>query len=157
MQSDWRDIQRRMFGYAELEQDSRIKHFFKASQHEPTYLYGDTDYFNDYFTNKQGPYKNGLLIFNREIEITGLINTLEMCQQHLIGADKLCVAINKFCIYAERSMDSSTDYETALLDLIRSRLRIFSVKSVIDDKNLKGDRFNFASPYTQIYFENGNT
>lgn len=157
MQSDWRDIQRRMFGNAELEQDSRIKHFFKSSQHEPTYLYGDTDYFNDYFTNKQRPYKNALLIFNREIEITDLTNTLEVCQEKIIGANKLCVAINKFCIYTERSTDSSTDYETALLDLIRSRLRIFSVKSVIDDRNLKGDRFNFASPYTQIYFENGNT
>jgi hypothetical protein len=155
---DWRASQRRMFGDAELEQDARIKDFFADCNHENTLLHGDTKYFEHFFPNHSRPYHNGLVIFNSEIEIGEMITVLRNLNRELKVAGKICVAVNKFCVYsAQVATDTSDDYDTALIGTISSCLDRFRPVTFIFDKDLKGDRFNFASPYTQIYFENANS
>ena len=157
MSVDWRETQRHMFGGAELEQDARIKAFFKDSNHENTLLHGDTKYFTDFFPNKVKPYHNALMIFNNEIECGELIDTLLRLKNNINNARKICVAINKFLVYSEHNKQNiSEDYDIALIKLITSQFDTFKIYSLIHDKNLKGDKFNFASPYTQIYLKNGN-
>ena len=157
MNLDWRATQRRMFGGAELEQDARIKHYFGDCNHENTLLHGDTQYFEDFFPNNSKPYYNGLIILSSEIEASEMTALLRWVNSELYAAKKMCVAINKFCVYSEQVSNMvDADYDTALIGLITSCLDKFRTQLLISDKDLKGDRFNFASPYTQIYLENAN-
>jgi hypothetical protein len=146
-----------MFGGAELEQDARIKDYFSDCNHKNTLLHGDTQYFKDFFPNNSKPYHNGLVILNSEIETSEMTAVLRGLNSELDMAEKICVAVNKFCVYSERvRIVSDADYDTALIRLITSCLDRFRTHSLISDKDLKGDKFNFASPYTQIYLENAN-
>jgi hypothetical protein len=154
MTLDWRTTQRQMFGGAELEQDARIKEYFRDCNKENTLLYGDTQYFEDFFPNNVKPYYNGLIILNSEIEIGEMTAVLRGLNSELYAAKKICVAVNKFCVYSEQANTNvNADYDTALIGLITSCLTRFKTHTMVFDKDLKGDRFNFASPYTQIYLE----
>lgn len=149
----WRDEQRKMFDNQELEQDIRIKKYFAGSRHEGSLLYGDTEYFEDYFNQSQ-EYKNALFVFNEEIEATDLLDTIAGKVSLYPEIEKVCIAVNKFCIHSNSVNDSvDSDYDTALLSLISSTLPGFKLVEHIYDSELKGDKFNFASPYTQMYFE----
>ena len=149
----WRDEQRKMFNNRELEQDIRIKKYFAGSRHEGTLLLGDTAYFDDYF-NQSREYKNALLVFNEEIEAMDLLDTISEKISLHPKIKKLCIAVNKFCIYSNTVYDIiESDYDTALVSLVSGRLKGFKLVEHIYDSELKGNKFNFASPYTQMYFE----
>jgi ribosome-interacting GTPase 1 len=149
----WRDEQRKMFDNLELEQDKRIKKYFAGSRHEGTLLYGDTAYFNDYFNQSQ-KYKNALLVFNEEIETRDFLDTIAGKISLHPEIEKLCIAVNKFCIYSETVYENiESDYDTALVSLVSGKLKGFKLLEHIYDTNLKGNKLNFASPYTQMYFE----
>ena len=108
----------------------------------------------DFFPNKVKPYHNALMIFNNEIECGELIDTLLRLKNNINNARKICVAINKFLVYSEHNKQNiSEDYDIALIKLITSHFDTFKIYSPIHDKNLKGDNFNFASPYTQIFVD----
>ena len=149
----WRDEQRKMFNNRELEQDIRIKKYFAETRHEGTFLYGDTAYFDDYFNQSQ-KYKNALLVFNEEIEARDFLDIIAGKISLYPEIEKVCIAVNKFCIYSETVYDSiESDYDTALVSLVGSKLKGFKLVEHIYDSELKGNKFNFASPYTQMYFE----
>ena len=150
---DWRETQRNMFGGKELEQDARIKTFFALERKSNTFFYGDTDYFTDYFENHNTPYENVLCVINHDIEFSHLLRQLDGIVNKCGDVKKVCVAINKFCVYSDvADTDAHDVYDTALINAIIKKFNGFNVVNTITDNNLKGDKFNFASPFTQIYF-----
>ena len=151
----WRLTQQRFFKEpVEFEQDQRIKDFFSKTLKEPTISYGDVSYFKEInFSNEYKKYNQCLLIFNRIIEKSLLIDIIENYKsKNLNNNSKVCICLNKFLIYSDiGDKNSIDDYDQALYNLI---LNIF-VESKIEYffiKNLKGDHFNFASPTSQFFF-----
>ena len=151
---DWRDTQRKMFNNQELEQDARIKEFFKEFKNDSIFLFGDTDYFSSYFTARTAPYRNGLIVINKVIEYKELMNTLLELRTTLKDADRICIGINKFSIYSHVSdKDADEVYDDALVNSVREKFNQFNVVEIVKDPELRADKFNFASPSTQIYLE----
>ena len=153
--TSWRRTQQRFFKEpVEFEQDQRIKDFFSKTLKEPTLSYGDVSYFKEInFSNEYKKYNQCLLIFNRIIEKSLLIDIIENYKsKNLNNNSKVCICLNKFLIYSNiGDKNSIDDYDQALYNLI---LNIF-VESKIEYffiKNLKGDHFNFASPTSQFFF-----
>ena len=151
---NWRDTQRKMFNNQELEQDARIKDFFKEFKNDSIFLFGDTDYFTSYFTNRTAPYQNGLIVINKVSEYKELMDTLLELRTTLKDADRICIGINKFYIYSHVSDQDVDDmYDDALINSVREKFNQFKVVKIVKDPDLKANKFNFASPFTQIYLE----
>ena len=155
---DWRQQQRKMFDYAEFEQDARIKKFFNDTADTPTFTYCKVDYFKNFFYNFEKPYHNALIFFVEIIEYNQFIKTLEQIKNNIGQCKKVCIAVNKFIIYSDVACpDIEEDYDQALINTIKKCFLNYKLHEYTTyDKDLKGDQFNFASPYTQIYMTNEN-
>ena len=127
---------------------------FLVFKNDSIFLFGDTDYFSSYFTDRTAPYRNGLIVINKVIEYKELMDTLLELRTTLKDADRICIGINKFSIYSHVSdKDADEVYDDALVNSVREKFNQFNVVEIVKDPELRADKFNFASPSTQIYLE----
>ena len=142
----WR-LQQQKFFNADVEflQDRRILDFFGLL---PVLCIGDVEYFKKKLnTYKQKKDDQCLIIVNKKIKNTELVKLLKKYRNF----KRLCVSINKFCLYTTKNNSKIVDnYDTAILNLVKS---IFYNREIEHRfvKGLKGIHFNFASPTTQFF------
>jgi hypothetical protein len=142
----WRQQQKTFFAEKniEFEQDQRIIDWLVNTK---TFVMGD-GYFDKFFQriDKIDEAEQALIFIQNPISSTNL----KLLLTPLIDVSRLCIAINKFIIYTDVFENINEDYDTALLDYIKS---IFKNRTIDYHyvPNVKGSHFNFASPTTQFF------
>jgi len=149
--NSWRETQKSFVSEkVEFVQDQRILDFFDNSV---VHAVGDVEYFHDKLNIKESDsYTQALLIVNTptsNLELTVMLESIK-------NIDRVCVSINKFLLWTQTNRDDVTeDYDTALLELIKSIFKNRNVQHFYV-KGVKGRHFNFASPTTQFFITNEN-